>query len=302
MRRIIDYSIPDTSSGTTIKYFLLSRGYTTGSLTQLKQYPQGILLNNSPATVNQVLQCGDLLTIQIIEDTSSEKITPIELPLDIVYEDEDILLVNKPSGMPIHPSVNNYDTSVANALAWHFKKLDTSFIFRCINRLDKDTSGLTLIAKHFVSAGILSNMVAQKSSQPSNTIRREYLAIVRGLPNPPSGTINAPIGRKPGSILERMIDYENGESAITHYKLLKEANGHSLLSLQLETGRTHQIRIHMKHIGFPLIGDYLYNPDRELIQRQALHSHKLQFSHPITGEAMEFIAPLPKDMQNVLLP
>ena len=137
-------------------------------------------------------------------------------------------------------------------------------------------------------------------------IEREYLAIVRGAITPPSGTIDAPLARAGSSLIERKVDFENGERAVTHYKVLSEApessqkNGHSLVSLILETGRTHQIRVHLKYIGHPLVGDYLYNPDMEFIQRQALHSHRLRFSHPITGEQMEFMAELPEDMKNVL--
>lgn len=308
MRRTLEYHIDDAMQGTTIKYFLKAKGYSSGNLIELKKYPEGILVNGQTAHVNRLLCMGDLLTITIIDETPSEKINPVELPLDIVYEDEDFMVINKPAGMPIHPSVNNYDTSVANALAWYFDRQGIPFVFRCINRLDKDTSGLTIVAKHFVSAGILSGMAAEKSVSPSDTyrpdsckgIQREYLAIVRGSLNPPFGTINVPIGRKDGSVIERTVDYENGERAVTHYQLMKEGNGHSLVSLQLETGRTHQIRIHMKHIGFPLIGDYLYNPDREFISRQALHSHKLVFTHPISGEIMTFVSNLPNDMATVL--
>ena len=131
-------------------------------------------------------------------------------------------------------------------------------------------------------------------------VHREYLAVVKGRVTPSSGTICAPLARKEGTIIERMVDFEHGEEAITHYKLIIEANGHSLVSLKLETGRTHQIRIHMKYLGFPLIGDYLYNPDMEHMTRQALHSHHMEFAHPITGEWMSFTAPLPADMANVL--
>mgnify|MGYP004538366059 CR=1 FL=1 len=130
-------------------------------------------------------------------------------------------------------------------------------------------------------------------------MHREYLAIVRGTPIPQAGTIRAPLARKEGTIIERIVDWQQGEEAITHYKVLQEINGHSLVSLWLETGRTHQIRVHMKYLGFPLIGDYLYNPDTEYINRQALHSHRICFQHPITKEPMEFTAPLPEDMQNV---
>lgn len=128
---------------------------------------------------------------------------------------------------------------------------------------------------------------------------REYLAIVKGDLTPPTGTITAPLSRKEGSIIERTVDFDHGEEAITHYKLVKKENGHSLVSLQLETGRTHQIRIHMKYLGYPLIGDYLYNPDMEHITRQALHSYHMEFPHPITGQKMTFTAPLPSDMSAI---
>ena len=153
-----------------------------------------------------------------------------------------------------------------------------------------------LFRSHYVSAGMLSAMIANKAT---SGITREYLAIAKGSVQPPEGTITAPLGRKEGSIIERTVDFENGESAVTHYRVLDEKNGHSLVSLILETGRTHQIRIHMKYLGYPLIGDYLYNPDMERIRRQALHAWKLIFRHPITGEILSFTAPLPKDMAMV---
>ena len=152
----------------------------------------------------------------------------------------------------------------------------------------------TELAKHLVSGSILATMVRNRE------IHREYLGISRGRVTPSSGTITAPLGRKDGSIIERTIDFEHGESAITHYEVLEEKNGHSLIRLTLETGRTHQILIHMKYLGYPLIGDSLYNPDMEWISRQALHATRLRFHHPITKEPLEFHVPLPQDMQNVL--
>ena len=238
------------------------------------------------------------MTLHIHEEHSSEKIPPVELPLDIIYEDEDLMVINKPAGMPIHPSMNNYYNSLANSLAYYFAQQNCPFVFRCINRLDRDTSGLTIVAKHYVSAGMLSTMIANKAS---SGITREYLAIVKGSVLPSGGTITAPLGRKEGSIIERCVDFEKGESAVTHYRVLDEKNGHSLVSLILETGRTHQIRIHMKYLGFPLVGDYLYNPDMEFITRQALHSCRLSFEHPITHVPLCFEAPLPDDMKRVLL-
>lgn len=294
MNRTLIYSITEQDACQTIEQFLRGKGYSSQCIKELKKQWGSILINDDPQYMKVTLQEGNTLTVHIHEETSSEKIPPVELPLEIVYEDEDLLVVNKPADMPIHPSLNNYENSLANALAWYFEKQNKPFVFRCINRLDRDTSGLTIVAKHMLSAGILSSMVVKRS------IHREYLAIVRGQVFPKEGTIDAPIGRKGDSIIERQIDYEKGERAITHYTLKEYKNGHSLLSIHLETGRTHQIRVHMKHIGFPLIGDYLYNPDMEYMTRQALHSHRLQFTHPITGESMDFIAPLPVDMQKVL--
>ena len=296
MARTLEYFITETDRDLTVKEYLTRKEFSSRSLIALKKVPGSILLNQKPVFVNQPLQTGDRLTIQVFDETASEKLLPVRLPLEIVYEDEDILVIDKPAGMPIHPSAGNYDNSVANALAWYFKEQDTPFVFRCINRLDKDTSGLTIIAKHFVSAGILSGYLCRR------LIHREYLAIVKGTPAPSQGIVNAPISRKAGSILERTVDFEHGETAVTRYELKDTKNGYSLISLYLETGRTHQIRVHMKHIGYPLIGDHLYNPDMERIKRQALHSHRLVFPHPITGQRLEFVSPLPEDMESILHP
>ena len=294
MDRIITYHITEQDAGLRIEQYLRRRGYSRQNLVELKKMPESILVNGVWYYLTQTLSAGDLLKVHIQETESSEKIPPTKLPLTIVYEDEDILVVNKPAGMPIHPSMNNYHYSLANALAWYYQEQGKPFIFRCTNRLDRDTSGLTVIAKHMVSSNILSSLACR------HEITREYLAISRGSVTPSAGTICAPLSRKPGSVIERVVDFEHGERAVTHYRVLEEKNGHSLVSLHLETGRTHQIRIHMKYLGYPLIGDYLYNPDMEHIRRQALQSHRLCFPHPITGEQMEFTAPLPEDMEAVL--
>ncbi len=298
MVRSIDYHIPSQFTG-NIQQFLKSKDYSTQCLITLKKEPDNVLLNGQPVFLTARIHPHDLLTIRIREEHSSEHITPVELPLDILYEDEDLMVVNKSAGMPIHPSQNNRDNSLGNALAWYFASQNRPFIFRCVNRLDRDTSGLTIIAKHHVSAAILSAQLANKAS---SGLEREYWAIVKGFPTPSEGTIAIPLGRKEGSIIERIPDPVHGERAVTHYRVLETKNGHSLVSLILETGRTHQIRVHMKYLGYPLIGDYLYNPDMEQIQRQALHAHRLCFTHPITGQRMEFISPLPPDMYRVLYP
>lgn len=255
MNRIIEYHIDSTGSGLRVEQFLRRRGYSAQNLTEIKRMPKSILVNGVHYYMRQHLAAGDHLLVHIQETECSKNIPPIHLPLDILYEDEDLIVLNKPAGMPIHPSLNNYTNSIANALAWYYQEQGKPFIFRCCNRLDRDTSGLTIVAKHLVSGNILSEMGRH------HKIHREYLAIARGSVVPDSGTITAPLARKPGTIIERTIDFQHGESAVTHYKVVSMQNGHSLISLCLETGRTHQIRIHMKYLGYPLIGDYLYNPD-----------------------------------------
>lgn len=294
MNRNIDYIIDEDSAGLRVEQFLRRKRYSGQNLSEIKRMPKSILVNGVHYYMRQELSTGDHLQVRICETQNSEKIPPTKLPLDIIYEDEDLLVLNKPAGMPIHPSLNNYTNSIANALAYYFQSQGKPFIFRCCNRLDRDTSGLTIVSKHLVSGSILSDMTKYRE------VHREYLAIARGSVTPFEGTIQAPLGRKEGTIIERTVDWEHGEDAVTHYKVVKEANGHSLVSLRLETGRTHQIRIHMKYLGYPLIGDYLYNPDMEYMTRQALHSHHMEFAHPITGEHMSFTAPLPEDMARVM--
>jgi len=258
-------------------------------MVHLKKTPESILLNGVWEYVNTTLKTGDILEIKLVETECSKKIPPIYAPFEIVYEDEDILVVDKPANMPVHPSLNHYENTLANAVCHYFSKQRIPYTFRCVNRLDKNTTGLTILAKHMLSSAILSQEVAIKN------IKREYLAIVSGETNE-NGTIDAPIGRKDASTIERQIDYEHGERAITHYKKIDTKNGYTLLSLILETGRTHQIRVHMSSIGHPLIGDFLYHPSSTELPRQALHSHKLEFIHPITKQPMNFTSPLPRDM------
>ena len=293
MKRIFNYTIPTEYDGRTLLSFLKEKHFSAPVITHLKRTENGILLNGVWGRVRDILHTNDILTINLIESEVSENIVPTNLPLDIVYEDEDILIINKRSNTPIHPSQGNYDNTLANAVAYYFREKEEAFTYRCINRLDRDTTGLLILAKHMHSASILSNMVQKRE------IHREYLAIATGKV-PQEGTIVAPIARVDGSTIERCVNEENGEYACTHYKTLMNKNGYSLVSLKLETGRTHQIRVHMKHIEHPLPGDFLYNPDYTVINRQALHSHKLSFKHPITGEMMEIIAELPDDMKKII--
>lgn len=302
MKRVITYEIDAEHNNLTILQFLKKKLYTDKAIIALKKTPEGILKNGIWAYVNEKVSSGDILTINFMEESVSENIVPQKLKIDIVYEDEDILVVNKSANMPIHPSQNHYTGTLANALAYYFKEKNEEFVFRCVNRLDKDTSGLTIICKNQLAGGILSDMVAKRE------IKRTYMAICEDDESlPEEGTVNAPIARKEGSSIERIVDFDSGERAITHYKVLERNvdKGVSLISLQLETGRTHQIRVHMKHIGHPLIGDGIYgnqeSQENKLIERQALHSYSLEFIHPITLKQLTFKQELPVDMSNILL-
>ena len=286
MNRTLRYRGNAENAGMRIGDFLRSQGYSRHVIIHLKKTEHGILLNGEWAYVGQTLKEGDVLEIHIVEEESSEQIVARELPLTIVYEDEDLMVINKPADMPIHPSINNYDNTLANALMWYFEKQGQSFVYRCINRLDRDTTGLLIVAKNMLSGGILSDMSKKRE------IHREYLALAEGKV-PEAGVIDAPIARKEESVIERCVDFEKGDRAVTHFWRLEEWNGYSLVRLKLETGRTHQIRVHMKYIGHPLTGDYLYNPDYRILDHQALHSWKLAFRHPITGEQMRFRADPP---------
>lgn len=292
MERKLEYIITDEFHNKTIEQFLKHLECPHQAIVQLKKTHEGILLNGTWAYITQRLSAGDKLVLHLVEEKSDTTIQPIPMQIPILYEDEDLLIINKPANMPIHPSMNHHEGTLANGLMYYYDCQEESFTFRCINRLDRDTSGLTIVAKHLLSAGILSRQVSVRA------ISRRYLAIVAGYTEE-NGTIDAPIGRVDGSTIERQVDFENGEHAITHYTRLAydSEKDLSLVQLRLETGRTHQIRVHMKHIGHPIIGDFLYNPDYRFCTRQALHSANLDFVHPITKENMHFASSLPEDLK-----
>lgn len=294
MERTIDYIASYNDTGKTIEKFLKEHSITHQVLVNLKRTTNGILKNGVWAYTNEKLCHGDTISIHIVENDNSANIEPVNISLDIAYEDEDIIVVNKPADMPIHPSMGNHGNTLANALMYYFNSQGKDFVFRCINRLDRDTTGLTIIAKHALSSGILGAAVA------SRNIHRTYFAVCQGK-TPQFGRIDAPIARKNDSTIERCVDFKKGEYAITDYCRIayNEKNGLSLVKLNLLTGRTHQIRVHMKYIGYPLIGDFLYNPDYTFINRQALHSGRLEFTHPVTGQKMDLISDIPSDMKSL---
>ena len=294
MNRKIDYKINENDTGKTVEGFLKEHGYTHQVLVRLKQTDHGILRNGVWAYTNERLCKDDLITVQIVENECSDNIAPVNLPLDIAYEDDDIIVINKPFDMPAHPSAGNHDNTLANALMYYYGSQNKPFVYRCINRLDRDTTGLTIVAKHALAGGILGNAVAKRA------IHRTYYAVCSGC-TPICMRISAPIARKDASTIERCVDFKRGEYAATDFIRIKynPDNNLSLVKLRLLTGRTHQIRVHMKYIGFPLIGDFLYNPDYTYISRQALHSGRLVFTHPVTGQKMNLISDIPSDMKSL---
>ena len=296
MDRTIHYNINEDYP--TIRHFLTSRRYPRAVLIQLKKNESQVILNGAAVPLWKPLHIFDILEITIREEKGgSLQIVPVETELKVVYEDEDILVIDKPSGMSIHPSFKHYEDSLANAVMGYYKKKNDSIVFRCINRLDKETSGLTIIAKNMLAAAILGVDVKYRR------IHREYRAVVKGrLPlDNIWHKIDAPIDRMPGTALMRHVDHETGKEAVTWYNILNNTEKYSLLQLKLDTGRTPQIRVHMKYIGYPLPGDYLYEPDYEDIKRVPLHSYRLEFTHPVTGERIELTSPVPEDMNRMLM-
>lgn len=278
------------SDNITVLDMLRKHLYSRRNIILLKNTDMGLTVDNKLVFTNHLLNKGDILCVKIQENIK-DNIVPKKIKLDILFEDEDILIINKQSNLSVHPTMGNYYNTLANGVAFYLKENFNKF--RIINRLDKDTSGLLIIAKNVFSANILYSMMKNRD------IKREYLAICSGhIPN--KGTINAGIKRLEGSTIERCVNREYGENAITHFEKIHTVHNLNLIKLNLETGRTHQIRVHMKYMNAPIIGDFLYNPDFRYITRQALHSHKLTFKHPITGQILKFIEPIPNDMENAL--
>lgn len=285
--------------------WLKAHQYPRSVITYLKNQKGSLLVNDEIRPFWLPLTAGEKISIRL-EDTTSSAIKPsAELP-DIVYEDEDILVVNKPANMAIHPSMDHQTDSLASAVMHYYEQQGIPFVFRVANRLDRDTSGLVLISKNALAAARMGEIIRERK------LHRQYLCIVTGnveedkeiasleYVDVEKHSITAPIAREPGSILRRIVDPVNGKSAITYYHQIAFHKGYSLLQITLGTGRTHQIRVHMQYIGHPLPGDYLYHPDDTVISRQPLHSASLTFPHPITGKEMHLTCPYPKDMQAVV--
>ena len=249
-----------------------------------------IELNHRPCDTRKTGNLGDTITVNFDYEEDNSNIVPTKMDLNIIFEDDWILVVNKPAGIAIHPSVLHYSDSLCNGIRFYFDKIGLKKKIRPVNRLDLNTSGLVVFAKcEYIQECLINQM-------KKNQFKKEYLAVCDGIFDEKSGTINLPIARKENSIIERCIS-ENGQTAITHYEVLKEFDNYSLVKCSLETGRTHQIRVHMSAIGHPLLGDSLYGSISDLINRQALHCYNLQFIHPVYNNDLNFFGDLPNDFK-----
>lgn len=283
----ICFKVGEENNNQLLKTFLRQEcGVSSRTFTKLKKIPMGITRNGKLLKANENVFTGDVIVLKQVSEENS--IVPIKGKLDIVYEDSHIIIINKPASTPVHPTKIHQENTLANYLRYYSLEKGEDYTFRAVNRLDKDTSGLVLIAKDRHCAGVL-----QKQD-----IYKEYLAICMGTA-PKQGTIDSPIKKAEYSTMLRIIS-SDGDRAITHFKRIGFCNGSSLVKLWLETGRTHQIRCHMSSIGYPLEGDDLYGGSLEKIKRQALHCITMKFFHPISGEKMEFCCDIPEDMKKII--
>ncbi len=300
MRSELTYMITENDKNKKVAAFLQEQGFSRRLLEDIRHQKGAVTLDNKEVSPDGTVSCGQVLRVLLPPEKNDDWITPENIPLHIVYEDEDLLVIDKDAGMLVHPTPNHEKGTLANALAYYFAEKKEPFTFRIVNRLDQDTSGLLIIPRHAFSASILGREVAD------HQIERVYLAAAKGdvrdvFPTG-EGIIDAPIARVSGEGMLREVDFENGDTAISHVTFLgyKESLNTSLCAVTLEHGRTHQIRVHFAYIHHPLPGDFLYHPDMRLIGRQALHSYRLSFRHPITAEGMSFEAPLPEDMRQFI--
>lgn len=293
----LEYRIKNEDSYKVVKDILLSYFKVSHRLLLTLKRENCIFLNDSPTPIYHTLNAGDKISISFDYDEDNSNIVSKPIPLDIIYEDDCFLIINKSAGIPVHPSILHYEDSLSNGIKFYFDSIGLKKKIRPVNRIDKDTSGLVVFAKNeYVQEALIKQML-------TGSFKKEYIAIVQGHFNNKKGTINAPIARKEDSIIERCISHD-GSPSITHYEVIKEGNQQnvpfSIVKCILETGRTHQIRVHMAYVHHPLLGDDLYGGNTNLIHRQALHSVQISFVHPITKQSILLKAPLPKNLHQFL--
>lgn len=271
-------------------------GISDRLLTKLKKNKK-ILLNGLPEYITKNVAINDFIEVDLDFEETFDNIVPTNINLNIIFEDDSLIIINKPAGIPVHPSILHFDNSLSNGLAFYYNEKNIKRKIRPVNRLDKDTSGIVVFAKNeYVQECLVKQM-------KSKVFNKEYYAILTGNLKEDYGTINAPISRKTGSIIEREIN-DTGDFAITHFKLIKNFSYYEqelcFVKFKLETGRTHQIRVHSKYINHPILGDSLYGTSSNIISRQALHAYKISFIHPILKENLEFKIDLPDDMKKIV--
>ncbi|MBQ3090659.1 MAG: RluA family pseudouridine synthase [Oscillospiraceae bacterium] len=292
-RRLI-LEIDERFDGLSIHHILRYKKKLSGTLIRrIKWLEDGILLDGERVNTRTAVRKGQTLSVRLSDPSVQSGIPPVDLPLKIVYEDRDIVIVDKDPGMPSHPGPGHWGDSLGNALIAHWGKTDPHADFHPVHRLDKGTSGLMVVAKHPYAQDRL------RESLHSGGFQRSYLAVCEGKLSPAAGVIDLPIGRAEDSIIRRQVNGADSQRAVTSYQTVFAGQERSLVSLTLETGRTHQIRVHMAHIGHPLAGDFLYGKEIGAISRPALHSSRLSLLHPVTEERMRFISPLPDDMRTL---
>lgn len=252
-----------------------------------------IYLNGNVTSVNHLVLENDLIECYLDYEEDNSNIVPTEMPLNIIYEDEAYIVVNKPAGIPVHPSMDHYTDSLSNGIAFYFNQIGLKKKIRPVNRLDKDTSGIVIFAKNeYIQECLVRQM-------KSKEFIKRYIAVVNGNLDNLEGTINAPIARKEGSIIERCVS-ETGDIAITHYKVLKRKTDFDIVECILETGRTHQIRVHFAYLGHSLLSDTLYGTSSSLINRQALHAYEVEFTHPLSKKKVKYITTVPEDLNKLM--
>lgn len=292
MNNKLTYIVGMEDSDTKIRDFLKQKINLSTRFIKASAIGKRLEVNNKKVKLNYVLKTGDKIEIDVNKD-ESQNIEPEKMDLTVVYEDEDVIVINKPAGIVVHPTKSYPNNTLANGILYYFKEKGENCIVRLVSRLDMDTSGLILVAKNQFSHMSLAR------DMHLDSFKKGYMAIVHGNLTQESGTIDAPIYRVGGDTINRVVD-ERGQRSITHYEVIERFNKANLIQLQLETGRTHQIRVHMAHIGHPIFGDYLYGGEVDMINRQALHAYKLTFPHPRTGEIISLETELPMDMQALI--
>lgn len=276
----------------TLKEVLLDKlNFSVRSLSKMKR-EKSVLVNGEFKKPSVIVKSGDLIEVKIEEDMANFE--PQDLNLEILYDDFDLVMVDKPPFMVVHPTKSHFDQTIANGVTDYIIKKGEKVKIRFVNRLDMNTSGLVIVAKNAYAHHTLSTAMSE------DKVVKKYITVVKGIVEKDEGTINEPIYRPTEDSIKRVVD-EKGQPSVTHYKVLERLNDATVLEVKLETGRTHQIRVHMAYIGHGIIGDELYGyEDENLINRQALHAYRLEFEQPRTKENLVFKAELPKDIQDLI--